>query len=149
MKALVLLLPFILCSCIIPVTQELNIGEDMSGRVIDSVSKKPIYDAEISYLRIPNESVRSNPLGEFDIEDKKIKKRYWMPPAPVCPPPWAFDSRQYTLRIFADGYEPQSFNRIKYRIHAATPEELGETVKDEAYRTFELKPTTEPIGIAQ
>ena len=128
----------LLSSCIIPVQQTLTVGEDLTGTIIDEETKVGIPEAKIRYTLIDGYYPTSDSAGVFTIEPKELEKTYWMPPAPVCPPPWSWENSRYEIEISADGYEGRIFERIKYRIVAPSPDLVGPTERDESYLTFEL-----------
>ena len=143
MKRLFPLVALVLTSCVIPITQEVVVGEEMQGHVVDAVSGRGIPGAKIRYKDLAGFEVVSDAEGRFSLREHVRRKTYWMPPAPVDPPPWAFDASRYFLTIEAASYSPAEFERVKYRIVAKRPEELGPTTKSPEYFRFELQPIQE------
>jgi hypothetical protein len=139
MKLVLLLLTLVLTSCVIPITRQVIVGEDMRGRVIDVESGFPIVGAIIGYKGVRDFETRSDLDGYFFLVAQTKRRTYWMPPAPVDPPPWAFDAASYVVLIKADGHELGSFERVKDRIVAKRTEDLGATKKEPEYIRFALK----------
>jgi len=138
MKYFFLFLSLFLSSCVIPYTAQIHLGENMKGRVVDAESGKGIVDATVRYKELTSYETRTDEDGYFLLEEQAPQKKYWMPPAPVDPPPWAFDSSSYILVIVAPGYEQQEFERVKYRVFVPAGES-SETKKGPEYFLFPLK----------
>lgn len=118
--------------CVIPVTQTVRIGENRSLRVIDERTSRPLSGASASYAGSPERSFSADASGRVELQEITQQKTYWLPPAPVCPPPWSFDSENYRVLVRAPGYAewqvPQQVAR-------------GSTIKRPPQLTVRLAPT--------
>lgn len=106
-----------LSACIIPVTQQVTTGENRLIRVVDAANGRPIAGARVRFANLEQPTFRTDLVGQFRLQTVTQTKTYWLPPAPVCPPPWFFDSNAYTLQISAAGYQarelPQAVDRTR------------------------------------
>ncbi|HBA86300.1 MAG TPA: hypothetical protein DCZ95_19645 [Verrucomicrobia bacterium] len=135
-------LPFmmlLLTSCVIPVKRNVTIGELMRGQVLAAETGQPIQGARIHYENVKPFEATSDTNGYFVLQPIHLNRIYWMPPAPVDPPPWTWDECKYRLIISASGYLPNTFERERYKLFARTPEELQIGPKDPEYFLFYLK----------
>lgn len=98
------LLAFALCLGGCVVTQTVRIGEDRTLRVLDARTSRPLAGATASYAGLPERPFAADPGGRVALQEMTQQKTYWLPPAPVCPPPWFFDSENYLVLVHAPGY---------------------------------------------
>jgi len=98
-------------SACIPVTQQVTTGESRLIRIVDTVSGRPIAGARIRFANLEQPTFRTDLVGQFRLQTVTFTKTYWLPPAPVCPPPWFVDSASYTLQISAAGYQAREEQR--------------------------------------
>jgi hypothetical protein len=137
MKRLLPFLAVLLSSCIIPYHQEVPVGESLTGRVVDAQSGAAIAGARVRYQEIPGWSVFTEADGTFQLQPQVMQKTYWMPPAPIDPPPWFHDANVYYLVIEASGYRPREFFREKSKTFF-NPGEDPEVKKGPEYYLFPL-----------
>lgn len=92
--------------CVIPVTQTVRVGENRTLRVVDARTARPVPQATASYGALPDRVFPADASGKVFLQAASRERTYWMPPAPVCPPPWHFDAARYIVIVRAPGYAP-------------------------------------------
>ena len=103
-RVMLILLSLLLSSCIIPIRQEITVGRVVKLTVLDAASRQPVANASLWFDGFPETTTHSDEHGAATLTARRIAKTFWMPPAPVDPPPWFLDYAHLPLRVSAPKY---------------------------------------------
>ncbi len=94
----------LLSSCVIPITKQVTVGRPLKIRVVDAESKRPVANASVWFDGWRETTAHTDANGTAVLNKRQITKTFWMPPAPVDPPPWFHDYTKAPLQIAAPQY---------------------------------------------